>query len=184
MLACSTEGLRPVKIVRRAGDSTAGRVSQDVGVNHRGLDVFVSEQLLDRPDVMSGHEEVGREAVAECVRADLLGDVRFPCGTSDGSLNHRFVEVVPPDDTGARVGAAGAGREDVLPLPFAVGVGVLTGQSVGQVDAAVAVGQVLLVEGTNFAQVILQAVAGGVGEHGRPVPSALGAANADVPEVG
>jgi hypothetical protein len=38
-----------------------------VGVDHCRLDVLATKQLLDGADIVTGHQEVGREAVAECV---------------------------------------------------------------------------------------------------------------------
>jgi hypothetical protein len=49
---------------------------QDVGVDHRGGDVLVAEELLDGADVVVVLEEVRGEAVAQSVGRDGLGDVR------------------------------------------------------------------------------------------------------------
>src|SRR5262249_6205683 len=48
--------------VQRAADAERAGL-QDVGVHHRGADVLVTEQLLDRPNVMAGFAQVSREAV-------------------------------------------------------------------------------------------------------------------------
>jgi len=53
-----------VEGVRRAGDAAAAGVSQDVGVDHRRLDVLVAEEFLDRADVVTGDQEVGGKAAA------------------------------------------------------------------------------------------------------------------------
>ena len=45
-----------------------------MGVNHRGLDIFMTEQLLNRPDVISVLQEVGREGMAQGVAGRRLGD--------------------------------------------------------------------------------------------------------------
>ncbi|ERN41591.1 hypothetical protein KR51_00018100 [Rubidibacter lacunae KORDI 51-2] len=37
---------------------------EDVGVNHRGFDIFVTEEFLDRADVVAGLQQVGGKAVA------------------------------------------------------------------------------------------------------------------------
>lgn len=38
---------------------------EDVGIDHRGSDGGVAEELLDRANVVAGFEEVGRERTAE-----------------------------------------------------------------------------------------------------------------------
>ena len=55
--------LRGLDSIGWASDSFAGS-RQDVRVNHRGLDVVVAEQLLDRADVAAGIQQVCREGVA------------------------------------------------------------------------------------------------------------------------
>ena len=110
MLACSTGDHRTVEIVRRADHSTARRVSQDVGVDHRRLDILVAEKLLDRPDVMAGHQKVGGEAVTEGVAAYLFGDAGRARCCVDRLADDRLMEVVAANGSSAGVGTAGAGR--------------------------------------------------------------------------
>lgn len=45
---------------------------QDVGVNHRRLDILVSEQFLDRSDVVTGFKQMGGETVRGGVLPDPL----------------------------------------------------------------------------------------------------------------
>jgi hypothetical protein len=90
-----------------------------VGVDHRRLDVFVSEEFLDGSDVVPGHQEMGREGVAECVAADSLGDSCIADGLFDRSVDHGVVEMMAADGVGSGIGAAGTGGEDVLPAPVA-----------------------------------------------------------------
>ena len=45
--------------VYRADDTLAPEPIEDVGVDHRRLDVLVAEQLLDGADVVAGHKQVG-----------------------------------------------------------------------------------------------------------------------------
>lgn len=130
LLESSCSASLSVKGVRRAGDAATGRIAENMGVDHGGLHILVAEEFLDGADVVAGHEEMGRETVAEGVRAHLLCNLCFPCGVSDGALNHRFVEVVAANDAGARIGPAAGGRKDVLPFPVAVGVGIFAGQGV------------------------------------------------------
>jgi hypothetical protein len=47
-----------------------------MGVDHGGLDVFMTEQLLNRPDIISVLQDVGREGMAQGVAGRMLGDRR------------------------------------------------------------------------------------------------------------
>ena len=42
-------------------DALAATHIEDVGVDHRGLDILVSKQFLDGADVITGHQQVGGE---------------------------------------------------------------------------------------------------------------------------
>jgi hypothetical protein len=60
--------------VEGAADAERAAV-EDVGVDHGGGDVAVTEELLDGAYVVAGFKEVGREGVAEGVAADALVQV-------------------------------------------------------------------------------------------------------------
>ena len=154
-----------------------------MGVDHGRLDVFVAEQLLDGADVVAGHQQVGREAVAEGVAADLLCDACRTSSRIHGLADYRLVEMVASLDPRAWIDASAAGRKNVLPLPVAVGVRVLALEGVRQINAAESFLEVLFVQGPDFDQVVLQPVACGVREHGHPIASPLGIADRDVAEV-
>jgi len=51
---------------------------RDVRVNFGGLDISVTEQLLQCADVSAGLQQVGREAMPEVMRFDPLLDPCFP----------------------------------------------------------------------------------------------------------
>jgi hypothetical protein len=78
---------------------------QHVGVNHRRLHISVSEEFLNcaniiaifqqvRGERMPKHVTVGRPSQPDCAR-----------GLFDGSLEHRFVQMMPPVFTGPGVQA-------------------------------------------------------------------------------
>ena len=50
-----------------------------MGVDHRRPDILVAEKLLNRPDVVARHEQMGREGMAKGVAADLFDPCRFEC---------------------------------------------------------------------------------------------------------
>ena len=74
-----------------------------MGVDHLGADVLVTEELLDRADVVAGFQEVSREGVAEGVGRDVLGDSGGDGGPADLFLNDRLVKVVTAGFARARV---------------------------------------------------------------------------------
>ena len=94
-LACSLGGLRPVEDVCRARHTAASRVPKDVGVDHGGLDIFVTEQLLDRPDVVAVLQEVGRKGMPERVAGGLLRNTCPQLREPHRPLQDRLVEVMP-----------------------------------------------------------------------------------------
>jgi len=57
--------------IEGAANATGASI-QDVGVDHSGADVLVTEELLDRADVVAGFQEVSREGVAKGVGRDVL----------------------------------------------------------------------------------------------------------------
>src|SRR3954468_20838553 len=71
---CDLSHLEQAELVERAHHG-AHRAGRDLGVECRVLELRVAEQDLDHPDVGAVLEQVGGEAVAECVRADPLGNV-------------------------------------------------------------------------------------------------------------
>lgn len=71
-------------------ERTAGRSAEfldHVGVDHRRLDVGVSEVLLDLPDVHAVQQEMGGETVTEGVNGDGLVDARLLGGRPDRFLD-------------------------------------------------------------------------------------------------
>ncbi len=59
------------QVVRRTRHPLTPAV-QDVGVDHRGLDAGVAQELLDSSDVVSLPEQFGGERVAQRVNALLM----------------------------------------------------------------------------------------------------------------
>ena len=64
-------------------------------VDHRRRQVAVPQQLLNRPDVVPGLQQMGRKRMPQGMGGDALGDLRLTSGRLDGTLNDRFVEMVP-----------------------------------------------------------------------------------------
>ena len=152
----------------------------DVGVNHGGLHVLVTEKFLDGADVVAVLEEMRGERMAKgvwgygFVYSDNTG------GLANCFLQNAFVEMVTPDFFGLGVNRARDGREKVLPEPFFGGVGVFSGEGVGQVDFAVAGFEVLLMNVSNGFEVRLQMRDQRIGEHGEAVFFAFAVADDDL----
>ena len=47
---------------------------KDVGIDHRGTDIHVSEQFLDSADIISSLQQMRCKAVAEGMATTMLGD--------------------------------------------------------------------------------------------------------------
>jgi hypothetical protein len=86
-----------------AGEAAATDSIEDVGVDHRGLDIAVAEELLDGADIGATGEKMGREGVAKGMAGGVLGDT---CSADRGvhcALNDGGMEVVAQDLAGPRV---------------------------------------------------------------------------------
>ena len=176
-VACDAQG------IRWADNAFSSEPVEDVRVDHRGLHVFVSEEFLDGPDVVSGHQQVSGEGVAESVAAHSLVDPCVANGLFYRPMDDRVVQVMAAGLVGPGIGASGAGREHVLPAPVGGGVWVLAVQGGGEMDAAEAIGDVLFVEFANVNEVVPEPVTAGVGEEGAAIFVALAVSDGDVPEV-
>ena len=67
---------------------------QDVRVQHRGRDVLVPQQLLDRADVVAGFQQMGREGMSERMTTHALGNAAPLASLGDRALQDSGVEVV------------------------------------------------------------------------------------------
>jgi len=67
----------------------------DVGVDHCGFQVFVPEQFLHGADVSALFQQVGGEAVAQCVALNVLVDPGSIGCAGKGFGEIALVDVVP-----------------------------------------------------------------------------------------
>src|SRR5213594_819331 len=81
--------------VEGAADATATAI-EDMGVDHGGGHVAVTEQLLDGSDVVAALQKVGRERMAQGVAARGLGDAGLADGDFDEPLQDGLVQVMAP----------------------------------------------------------------------------------------
>ena len=161
------EDVLPAPTRRRPGNTAA--TVEDMGVDHRRPDALVAEELLDGPDVVAAHQEVGGEGVTQGVAGRRLDDPRLLHRLPEGPLDSPLVEVVPAVGSAPRVGRALRRGKDVLPAPLGVGPWIFPRQRVGEVNPAVPFPQVLLVELLHALQVLLKSRLEASRQHGHPV---------------
>src|SRR5512147_599288 len=92
----------------------------------------------------------------EGVGADLLGQACLAYGHLDGFVDDTGVDVMPARDAGTGVDREVTRGKDVLPTPLSAGLRILVGQRVRQIDLPVTLGQILIVQGLDFAEVVLK----------------------------
>jgi hypothetical protein len=71
-----------MSVIEGATDGEAAAV-EDVGIDHRCSDVFVTEEFLHEADVVAAFEQVDGKGVAQGLWCDTLGDPRRASGLSD-----------------------------------------------------------------------------------------------------
>ena len=76
------------------GFDGGGTALEDVGVDHGGFDVFVSEKFLDGANIVAVLEEVGSKGVAEGVCSDGFLYFRELGGAVNCFLQNAFVEMM------------------------------------------------------------------------------------------
>src|SRR3954467_15158099 len=85
--------------IERAHDRADG-VGGDPRIERRGVELGVPEQHLDHADIDVLLQQMGREAVAQRVRRDPLGDVGRAGGGMDDPVELTRGEMVDPPATG------------------------------------------------------------------------------------
>lgn len=74
-----------------------------MGIDHGRLNILVSEETLNFPDVDTVLEQVCRKAVAECMHRRMFGDTGLFYGVSHCHLNRFFADMVTTDLSTSRV---------------------------------------------------------------------------------
>src|SRR5689334_14360858 len=72
-------------------------------VDHCGRDILVSEQLLDRADILSGFEQMRRERVTQGMACCRLVYAGAFARKLDCALNRRLIDVMPAHAAAARI---------------------------------------------------------------------------------
>jgi hypothetical protein len=121
--------------VRRAQHAAAAGAIQHVRVDHRRRHIRVTEQLLDRPDVVPVLEKVRREGVPERVASHSLRRAARQRRRSNRTLQTLLVHVMPSPNSAPRIDRQLPGRKQPLPRPLASRIRVLPRKCVWQPDS-------------------------------------------------
>jgi hypothetical protein len=148
-------------LVEGAADGE-GATIEDVGVDHGGGDVAVTEELLDGADVVARLEEVGGEAVPEGVAGGRFGEVSGLTGGVEGALEHCFVEVVA-SKLAAVISVVASCGEDPLPRPFTFRKWVLVSERARELNVARANLEICAVDAPDLLEVGTQRAPQGAG---------------------
>ena len=138
------------------------------------------EQLLHSADVVTVCKEMSCKAVPEAVASDLLMDVGKSYSLFKGLSYTAFVQVMPPDFSGAWIFAKRSGRENKLPRPLTRGIGIFSGESPGKIDMAKSMSAIIFMNGPDLFQMYLKRVCDIRREHCHTVLSALTVTNKDL----
>lgn len=111
---------------------------QNVRVNHGRTNVTVPQKFLNGSNVIAIREQMGSKRMPECMAGYPFGQSCLPHCQSHGSLHQRFVHVMATLFICPWVAPTIFLREYILPPPLTVGVRVLAGQSVWQIDSTIA----------------------------------------------
>ena len=132
-------------IVKRAPNAEPGFV-QNMRINHRRSNIFVSEESLDGSDIVTAFQQMGGEAMPESMAAGCLGNTGGKNGFFYCVLKIFLRDVMTADFSAARV-ERGLGRwEDVLPDPGTLGIWIFTAQCGWEVDFATSASEIALVQ--------------------------------------
>ncbi len=144
-----------------------------MGVDHGRGKIVVPEPLLNGADVGAALEQVRGEGMAKGVGTDGLRQPGTADGHLDGFVDDAGVNVMATGDTGTRVYGDVPGGEDILPTPFLGGMRSLPSQRMGQVDLAMPLSRILLMQRLDPGQVVLEQRGERGGNGGEPVLVAL-----------
>lgn len=116
---------------------------QHMGINHRGGNIRMTEQLLHRSDVVAILQQMSGEGVAQSVRRGGLGEIGIAHRLFHRALHAFFIHMMAARLAGARINRQTLRREHILPAPIAPGCWKFFIQRKRQIHLAVAQRQIL-----------------------------------------
>ena len=102
-----------------------------MGVDHRGSDVIMAKQYLDRADVMATFEKVGSKGMAEAVGSGTFADLCREHSAPNRFLYQARIEMMPALLSCLRVPPALVLREHPLPVPLPISIPVFAAERSG-----------------------------------------------------
>src|SRR5687767_1537990 len=115
MDACSLRGLGHRNDTVERASYPKSSAAEDVRVDHRGAHIAMSQEFLDRSNIVAKLKQFCREGVAKHVAADRLWDIGSDCGRPNSALHDRFVNMMTSDLPGPRLPIDSRRREKPLP---------------------------------------------------------------------
>ncbi len=158
--------------VRRTAYASSSPV-EDMRVDHRGADVLVPEEFLDRPVIIPILQEMGSERMPEGVAGDGFLDTGPLARALHRPLDDGVVEVVSEESTGRRFRELSMSGKYPLPSQLAVRGLVLPLERFRKCNVPAPLIQIPFVPLLHFFQVTMQAGLRLPGEDGHPVPVSL-----------
>ena len=150
---------------------------QHMRVLHGRADVLVTEQFLDCSDVITRFKKMCDERMPECMATYVLHNYRLANSLLDCPLKNRLVKMMPAFFAGLGVPPAMFLRKDPLPAPVWRRIGVFPIESVRKWHSTPPIRHILLVNGLDLLEVVLEQGLGRFGQHRDPVLGAFAAAN-------
>lgn len=109
--------LVPLQIVHGTLDTLAAPI-KDMRINHRGFNVLMTKQLLNRSYIVTVLQELRREGMAKGVAGSSIAQAGLSNRAINSLLDDRFMNVMLPLFAGFQILPSVLLRED--PLPFAL----------------------------------------------------------------
>src|SRR6267154_3271253 len=131
--------------VHRTWDPASTTV-QHMGVDHCGPHIFMTEQFLNRANVVAAFKQMGGEAMPESVAACVFGNTRFADGILHSFLNRTFRQVVLLFLLTSGIDRPMRCRKHILPSPLLWSVRILAGERVRQKNFSIPSGEIVIVQ--------------------------------------
>ena len=122
---------------------------QDMGIDHCRRNVLVSEEFLNRPDVVAIHKEVSSKAVTERMTTDMFCNSRQRFRPLHRALQRCRMKVMASNDPAHRISGKGSSREEPEPCPFFSDIFVFPVQSKRDGNSGIFFGAIPLIQETD-----------------------------------
>jgi len=122
-------------VIERTGHTLAAFV-ENMGVNHRGADVGMTEQFLHSTDIVTAFQQMRGKRMPKGVRRSGLAKIGIARRLFHGPLYGLLLNMMPPHLAATWVGGELCGGEYILPNPLPGGIGVFAFQRIRQINTA------------------------------------------------